>query len=109
MPKQVAFWASKTGYLPVSYKALKEPVFQSDLRVFPGMRDVINSLKNAEFEPRSAEWLICRNYLSEALEEAIIKNAQLKDEDDKKTPQEILDEAVKRSNRWLIVKEVEKK
>ncbi|MCX7784868.1 MAG: ABC transporter substrate-binding protein [candidate division WOR-3 bacterium] len=70
-PKQQARWASETFYVPVCKQALREPVYAKLLQEIKGLKESIEQLNYATFEPRGEEWFAGRRYLGEAMEEAI--------------------------------------
>ncbi|MEO0092258.1 MAG: ABC transporter substrate-binding protein [candidate division WOR-3 bacterium] len=70
-PKQQARWASETFYVPVCKQALQEPVYAKLLQEVKGLRESLDQLNYATFEPRSEEWFAGRRYLGEAMEEAM--------------------------------------
>lgn len=83
-PRQQARWASETFYVPVCKKALEEGTYVKLLNDVKGLRDAIDQLNYATFEPRGEEWFAGRRYLGEAMEQAMRL---------KQTPKEALDEA----------------
>ncbi|MEO0077110.1 MAG: extracellular solute-binding protein, partial [candidate division WOR-3 bacterium] len=70
-PKQQARWASETFYVPVCRQALTEPSYAKLLSEVKGLRQAIEQLNYAQFEPRGEEWFAGRRYLGEAMEEAM--------------------------------------
>lgn len=70
-PKQQARWASETFYVPICKQALQEPVYAKLLQEVKGLREAIDQLNYATFEPRGEEWFAGRRYLGEAMEEAM--------------------------------------
>ncbi|MEO0072576.1 MAG: ABC transporter substrate-binding protein [candidate division WOR-3 bacterium] len=86
-PKQQAFWAKNTFYVPICRSALNEPEYAQLLHEVDGLKEAIAQLEYAYFEPRGEEWFSGRRYLGEALEEALrLKNS----------PQEALDNAAQK-------------
>ncbi len=70
-PKQQARWASETFYVPVCKQALQEPAYAQLLQEVRGLKECIEQLNYATFEPRGEEWFAGRRYLGEAMEEAM--------------------------------------
>lgn len=70
-PKQQARWASETFYVPVCKQALFEPTYAKVLAEVKGLKQGVDQLNYAAFEPRGEEWFAGRRYLGEAMEEAI--------------------------------------
>lgn len=70
-PKQQARWASETFYVPVCKQALQEPTYAQLLQEVRGLKECIEQLNYATFEPRGEEWFAGRRYLGEAMEEAM--------------------------------------
>lgn len=86
-PKQQARWASETFYVPVCRQALNEPSYAKLLSEVKGLRQAIEQLNYAQFEPRGEEWFAGRRYLGEAMEEAMRL---------KTSPQDALNNAAKK-------------
>jgi ABC-type glycerol-3-phosphate transport system substrate-binding protein len=70
-PKQQARWAVGTFYVPVCRKALSEPDYLKLLQEVKGLKEAVEQLDYAYFEPRGEEWFAGRKYLGEAMEEAM--------------------------------------
>lgn len=95
-PKQQARWAAGTFYVPVCKKALQEPEYLKLLQEVKGLKEAIDQLEYAYFEPRGEEWFAGRKYLGEAMESAM----RLKTK-----PKKALDEAASKIEKeWKQVK-----
>lgn len=70
-PKQQARWTSNTFYVPVCRSALDQPEYVKVLNETKGLREAIEQLDYAYFEPRGEEWFAGRKYLGEAMEQAM--------------------------------------
>jgi ABC-type glycerol-3-phosphate transport system substrate-binding protein len=70
-PKQQARWASETFYVPVCRQALNEPTYAKILAEVKGLKQAVEQLNYATFEPRGEEWFAGRRYLADAMEEAM--------------------------------------
>jgi len=70
-PKQQARWASETFYVPVCKQALNEPEYLKLLNEVRGLREAVEQLNYATFEPRGEEWFAGRRYLGDAMEQAL--------------------------------------
>lgn len=70
-PKQQARWASETFYVPVCKQALNEPSYAKLLGEVKGLKEAVEQLNYATFEPRGEEWFAGRRYLGDAMEEAL--------------------------------------
>ncbi|MBI4865300.1 MAG: ABC transporter substrate-binding protein [Candidatus Riflebacteria bacterium] len=62
-----AYWAIKTGYVPVRRSAVASLEFQKYLEVDPTPLAAIAQLDHATFEPRAAGWFDVRDKLGQAL------------------------------------------
>lgn len=90
--ENAARWSLNTGYVPVRRSVLKLPVMLEELRNNPDSLIPIRELDHAFFEPRFSRWLQIREYIGDAVKEALLG---------KSTPAEALDRAVRRGELWL--------
>jgi multiple sugar transport system substrate-binding protein len=70
-PKQQARWAANTFYVPVCKSALFEQEYANLLKEITGLKEAVEQLNYAYFEPRGEEWFAGRRYLGEGMEEAM--------------------------------------
>ncbi|MDQ7826243.1 MAG: ABC transporter substrate-binding protein [Candidatus Eremiobacteraeota bacterium] len=91
-PENTAFWAINTGYLPVRQSAVKRPDYQVFLKSHPDFSVGIQSINYAKSPPRNPAWETIRNYINDAIYEAISQTA---------TPTKALEKAVTHSNDLL--------
>jgi multiple sugar transport system substrate-binding protein len=87
-----ARWALNTGYVPVRKSVLKLPVMLDEIAERPDSLVPIQELNHAFFEPRFSQWLRIREYIGDAVKEALLGKA---------TPSEALDKAVKKGQLWI--------
>ncbi|HOO76511.1 MAG TPA: ABC transporter substrate-binding protein [bacterium] len=91
-PEQTARWSIRTNYVPVRRSALDLPVMKSAIAEKPSTAVPIRALEYGFFEPRMAQWLRVREYLGDAVKEALLL---------KLTPKQALDRAVAKGELWL--------
>ncbi len=64
-PEITARWAARTGYAPVRRSAWEHPVMVERFNEIEGLREVVEQLEFATYEPRSAAWYAGRKHLEE--------------------------------------------
>ncbi|MCR4401813.1 MAG: ABC transporter substrate-binding protein [Firmicutes bacterium] len=82
-PTQTAYWAVKTGYIPVRRSALYLRQMQEWMAANPRNAASLNALKFAVTDPNIAEWQEIREVISQAVEEAFLLKASPKQALDK--------------------------
>jgi len=87
-----ARWALNTGYVPVRKSVLKLPVMLDEVDKTPDSLVPIQELDHAFFEPRFSQWLRIREYIGDAVKEALLGKA---------TPSEALDKAKRKGELWI--------
>jgi len=70
-PKQQAYWAARTFYVPVCRSALEVPEFKALLDSVPGWRACVEQMDWGVFEPKSRVWFEGRKNLEAGLEPAL--------------------------------------
>jgi multiple sugar transport system substrate-binding protein len=70
-PKQQAYWATRTFYVPVCRSALEVPEFKAVLDSVPGWRACVEQMNWGVFEPKSRVWFEGRKNLDAGLEPAL--------------------------------------
>ncbi len=73
-PRQTAYWAIHTGYMPVRKSALKLPEMKSFYKAHPQQRASVQQLNHVVFEPPSAGWAKARSDISTELAAAYSGN-----------------------------------
>ena len=91
-PEITARWAIRTNYVPVRRSALNLPILQEAIKKKPSTAVPILALEDGFFEPRMAMYLRVREYLGDAVKEALLEKLK---------PREALDKAVRKSELWL--------
>jgi len=91
-PEITARWAILTNYVPVRRSALGLPLMQEAIRENPSTAVPIMALEDGFFEPRLTQWLQVRDYLDDAVKEALLQ---------KLTPQQALDKAIAKGRLWF--------
>lgn len=91
-PENSARWALKANYVPVRISSLELPIMQSEFRKNLDSRVPIDELKYAFFEPRFDQWLRIRDYIANAVKEALLG---------KRTPAQALNKAAEKGGLWL--------
>jgi ABC-type glycerol-3-phosphate transport system substrate-binding protein len=71
-PQVTAKWSLLTGYMPVRKSALKTEILQKEFKKDPQLKTTILQLKYGYLEPSDESWLLGREYLSEAINEAFL-------------------------------------
>ncbi|HDL64854.1 MAG TPA: extracellular solute-binding protein [Proteobacteria bacterium] len=87
-----ARWALNTGYVPIRKSVLNLPIMLEEFRDTPSSLVPIEELDHAFFEPRFSQWLRIRDYIGDAVKEALLG---------KTTPSEALNKAVRKGELWL--------
>lgn len=87
-----AYWALKTGYLPVRTSAVNSSEYKEFLMIEPDMMVGIKALEYAEVQPRIAQWESIRGILDDAVFDVVTK---------KIAPSAALDKAAELSNKHL--------
>ncbi len=64
-------WVKGTFYLPLRKSVLQEPEMKAHIDSIPGLREALEQLNYASFEPRNEIWFAGRKYLGEAIEKAL--------------------------------------
>ncbi|MDP8215372.1 MAG: ABC transporter substrate-binding protein [Candidatus Euphemobacter frigidus] len=91
-PINAARWSLRTNYVPVRKSALRLPVMEEEFRKNPDSLVPIRELDCAFFEPRFTQWLRVREYLGDAVKEALLG---------KSSPADALNKAVRKGELWL--------
>ncbi len=91
-PENSARWALEANYVPVRKSSLALPVMQKEFQENPDSRVPIDELEYAFFEPRFDQWLRIREYIGDAVKEALLG---------KRTPAQALDKAAEKGSLWL--------
>jgi ABC-type glycerol-3-phosphate transport system substrate-binding protein len=91
-PETTAYWATKTGYLPVRKSAIQSTSYQEYLRSRTDFSVGVKSLDFAVVQPKSPAWESIRGIIDDAIYDALSR---------KRTPREALDDAVSTANSLL--------
>ncbi len=91
-PEITARWSLATGYVPVRESALELEIMREEFARNPDSRVPIDMLEHAFFEPRQSLWLLAREFLGDAVKEALLGSM---------SPGEALRAAADKSNFWL--------
>jgi len=91
-PPVAARWSLRTNYLPVRRSVLQLPEMKEEFKNNPDSLVPIQDLDHAFFEPRFSQWLRIRDYIGDAVKEALLG---------KRTPAAALDKAVKKGKLWI--------
>jgi ABC-type glycerol-3-phosphate transport system substrate-binding protein len=87
--ENTAYWAAKTGYVPVRRSAFQTDIMQKQFDAYPGLKAVFQQLEWADYEPSMPAWLEGREFLGEAIEVALRGRA---------SPAEALSRAAEKTN-----------
>jgi ABC-type glycerol-3-phosphate transport system substrate-binding protein len=88
--EQTARWSIATNYMPVRKSALTTREMEKHFTADPDSRISIKELDYSFFEPRDPLWNECRQYLADAVKEALLGE---------RSAEEALDRAAVRCNR----------
>jgi len=71
-PENTARWSKLTAYMPVRKSALKSRYLIEEFKKDPELKSSILQLENGFLEPQTDSWLLGRQYLTEAINNALI-------------------------------------
>lgn len=72
-PEVTARWAASTGYVPVRMSAMESEAMAVRFEEIDGLREVLEQLTYASYEPRSSAWYAGRKHLEETGVESALR------------------------------------